>query len=411
MPENCVIERSKFVRHDTGEITLAALLTQFEPEATLGRTRLWVAWLDADGQLLWEDDTLAPFDERGYEMPECAPREPCLGFRTPEVRSFELRATPDGRAIAFVGFGRYPGAGGPLGSLAGYAIERAGRVTPEILVDSLEGPPGFSALIEDDIVIADEWRVPLGFRRYSARGELVWRRSDAVAPPPAEFGTFGPDPRLVSLLEIAIDSRGRLWALLDEDGMFGFLRLEPTGRPAWRAWSWPTYGPVLPDRGPLLSGGSEWVFDGQQRPVIASSSLGVLRLEPDAEGPAQETPSVSVAIQEEFYSPSDVFGLDTDAQDRVYLATHEGPRSARRLRIDRIAPDFLARERYIPDFEDIDSRLDTLSGLQVTPGGDVYVLIATAVRPGDVMGPLTYRGYEAQRLRLARLQLSSPGAP
>jgi len=47
----------------------------------------------------------------------------------------------------------------------------------------------------------------------------------------------------------------------------------------------------------------------------------------------------------------------------------------------------------------------------VTPGGDVYVLIVTAVRPGDVIGPLSYRGYEAQRLRLARVQLSSPGGP
>jgi RNA polymerase sigma factor (sigma-70 family) len=113
-------------------------------------------------------------------------------------------------------------------------------------------------------------------------------------------------------------------------------------------------------------------------------------------------------IQEEFYSPSDVFGLDTDAQDRVYLATHEGPRSARRLRIDRISTDFLTRERYIPDLEDLDSRLDTLSGLQVTPGGDVYVLIATAARVGGVMGPLAWTGYEAQRIQLARLQLSAP---
>jgi hypothetical protein len=410
MPKNCVIERSRFVLHETGEITLAALLTQFEPEATVGRTRLWVAWLDADGQSLWEDDALSPFPQRRYELPsDCSPVVPCVGSRTPWVRSFELRVTSDGRVIALVGSGRDPLEGGPLGRLAGYAIERAGRVTPEIMLDSLDGPPGFSALVQDDVIIADDWSAPPAFIRYSARGELLWRQSDAVAPPPDEFGIFSPDVTATSVLQIATDSLGRVWALLDEDGILGFLRLEPTGRPAWRAWAWGSAIGYPAAPGLLLRGGFEWIFDGQQRPLIAISSLGLLRLEPEVEGPVLETPSLSFPMQEEFYSPSDVFGLDTDAEDRVYLATHEGPRSARRLRIDRISSDFLTRERYILDVGDIDSR-EGLSGLQVTPGGDVYVLIAKAARANDVMGALASTGFEAERIQLARLQLSAPVA-
>jgi len=272
------------------------------------------------------------------------------------------------------------------------------------MIDSLDGPPGVSALIEDDVIIAGVASAPLVIMRYSARGELLWRRSDAFAHPTEEI-VVTLDPTIF-VTQIATDSFGRVWALFYDDSVWGFVRLESTGRPVWRAWAFMTYG-SCPYPLPSLIGSSGWVLDSQGRPVLAASALGLLRLESEAEGPAEERASLSIPLQEEFYSPCDVFGLDTDAQDRVYVATHEGPHSDERLRIDRISSDFDTRERYIPDLGDVVLPGQTFRGFQVTPGGDVYVLIQEFEHPAAFAGTRD----ELQRIHLARLQLGPPGAP
>jgi hypothetical protein len=172
-------------------------------------------------------------------------------------------------------------------------------------------------------------------------------------------------------IQLAVDGDDHSSLLLPRTAGFGLSQVDASGDVSgffWMFW----------DGGPDVLKG-QLTFDGESRTVAAIDAYLVLRC--SAEGcNGNELPVGARREREEFYD-ADVLGLDVDAEDRIYILTHEGDRSQHRVLLDRISADFTQRETFVvSDGErivDVDSstRAEAYE-IQIGPQGDVYVWAA-----------------------------------
>jgi hypothetical protein len=212
--------------------------------------------------------------------------------------------------------------------------------------------------------------------RYGRDGALKWRQT-SLRPSPAPRAQGFAGATTGAPIPIVTRSDGRTFlAVLDSESavnlVYALVELAPDGNVEWWTFEFtePTFHQLLAvsTGGDLLVGHGAYVVDGY-RPTGDPSSPIVRR---------------SASRFREEYWEMTLLGLGIDGEDRVLVATQEGPREAPRLRVDRYAPDLGVRETYVVqeaeglitqsrrEWREPDS-FRQLQGLAVGREGEIYV--------------------------------------
>ena len=346
----CDDQSNAYLVHEDGEVTLAAVRSH-----DAGR-ELWVAWLDVDGQFVFE--TRIPGSS--------------AWLRSDRITQLALQHDADGKVLLLAGRDRAldDDAGG---TLRAYAVERSGETAIRFEVDTgADWPPGKASLLDSGVLISRgelAARAPDGAENvelasYRRGGDMRWHQTQiARVPDRQELGLSFADDTVTELRGLAVDRRGRIWGSLME-GVPGLVQLDPDGLVHWHALV-ANVGELF-ERYPMPI-----AIDSRDRPIIGVLET-VLRFEPDGTDEERLAPH-GCSGQQEQYWPQTVQGLDVDAQDRIYVATHDGPLSLRRRLVERISEDLTERERFVLPMPGEDDTAQEFQGLQVAANGDVYV--------------------------------------
>lgn len=337
---NCLATTDDFFVHDDGEVTAAGVRVGDGSER-----ELWVSWLDADGNVVFERPVPEPDVSAGAT-----------------VTQLSLTRDADGAVLLLLGLGM-----GSIddahGFLRAYTIDREGDVAQRFEIDTGKTWPGARTLLDDDVIMGrSEFSTSVEIARYPRQGKQRWRQIEiARVPTVAEIG-LGLDSDLpLRLRDIAVDSRGRIWATVLE-GVLGIVQLDPDGIVAWHGLmrdSADQYNPIA--------------IDSQDRPIFGVGEL-VVRIEPDEDEKVRRMPLATSGLQENYYRQT-VDGLDVDSEDRMYIATQDGPFSQHRLLVERVSVDFRQRDRFVISFSNLDTIARVLRGVQLDASRDAFVRV------------------------------------
>jgi hypothetical protein len=347
---DCSIEVKGFLVHDDGEIVLAGLMQDRDGD------ELVVAWLDADGEVVFQ---------------ATVPGSAAL-LRDSTLIQLTLTRSSQGETLLLHGHGTSEAGKKPQGLLSAHSIARSGEIAVAFGFDIDGTWPGPRALLDADVVVG---RTPVApdveIARYTRQGELLWRQTRiSSVPGQADIGLTVPDDAPPQLQALRVDARGRIWAVVYE-GVIAIVQLDPDGVVAWHAWT-QLYG-ERPNTSFDGVDGTFLAIDSRDRPVISAKGE-LLRLEPDG---SDEERSVATAYLpgQEYYYPPTASSLAIDGQDRIHIATQDGPRSARRIVIDRVSESFAEAERFAVLSDSEDAQTGHIRHMQIAANGDIYVHI------------------------------------
>jgi len=383
----CRVGVEAFLVQDDGETVVAIAVNEPDHE------QLLVLWLDARGGVVFQ----APVP--GSEA----------ALRDGGLTQVTLERTAQGETLLLHGLGRGTDGADTHGRLEAHIVARSGEIAPAFAIDTVNTWPGPRALLDSDVVIARTELAPnVEIARYSREGELRWRQLRiAAVPGPVELGFTFDEGTPVQLQALHVDARGRIWGVLNE-GVVGVVQLDPDGIVAWHAW---TQVFDDPSTGLVAQNGAHLLIDSRDRPVVAAGT-NLLRLEPDGTNAERRTPRMHLTAQEFYYSPT-AHSLALDAQDRIYVARHDGPRSQRRIVIDRVPEDFGQSERFVLPTSDDLAQAGEVRHMQIAADDDVYVHIQSGMYSSssgalEALGPgMATKSHFIARLRLPEL-LSTP---
>jgi hypothetical protein len=347
-----------------------------------------VSWYDAQGELLFQ-----------AQVPDSEP-----AFALQLLTDSKLVRTPDGSTMLLNSYWVDDGRGSFNRWFDCHAISRTGEMTLTFRIETDEVSLSAQTLLDSDLLTAGtKDGTSVQVTSYSQTGEVRWRQAGVAAVPrPEDVGLGFDDDTTTELHALTVDSRGDVWGVLHE-GLVGFAQLRSDGDLAWHGWA-----PIEPKAQPYFTSAprSLLAIDNSDRP-IATAQGAVLRLAPDTSAPedggARYALQMVTADQQQYYPPH-ADSLALDAQDRIYVGTQDGPRSARRVVIDRIAEDFGAIVRFVlPADEDVHTgRIDHL---HIAEDGDAYVHFHGG--PYNLADALSGQSIEEYDY-IARLRLPAP---
>ena len=344
-----------FVVHQSGNTTVATLLGMKNARSVGCR----LEHLDSNGEIT---------DSAEHEIF-------ALGEGRAVNVSLELSTDRAGRTLALVSVELANANDYSLVSVLELADEK--RFEPRLMVSTSPMVARSIASVEADIVASSN-DYPVTLARFRGDGTMVWRQSQVIADNTAIFGPPSLNGNTPRLLALAVDQEAHIWTVLSEAG-YGIARMDGDGNTD-------RHGVVLNSSGSDLVAKALLAFDSRNRALAAIDDRGVLRVDPEGPEPDRYELVVNRRSQEEFYTPL-VSALAIDDDDRVYVATQAGPRSARKVLIDRISEDFRARDTFVligldqPELQDL-----RVTKILIGPDGDLYLGGASSSNPAFGFG-------------------------
>jgi hypothetical protein len=347
---------ARWIVQADGSITVARLFSEVlvhgmlwpppddEPQADLDRAvqtsrrGILLTHYDAQGKLQWDKRVLT----------QEAPDFPSNGSNE---LVFEIaRDADDQPLLAISETGAKPG-------LTVYRVTAEAELEP-ILYDAQGCQPDAVARVGDDLVVAGYHKGNAELARYRSDGHVQFRQSILFTP--AKFYEPYQTPLLVAGIRLTLSHDERAFLVVPEPGGgYHTVEVDATGEVLWDA-----VHQVYKMRDGYNAG---LVLDSQNHVVFGAGSYTLVRC--PVEGCTLDAERTAVTrVREAYYEPK-LFGIAIDEQDRVYVLTQDGQRSAYRLLIDRLSQDLSMLETFVVELaEPVEGIQDIILG----PNGDIY---------------------------------------